>query len=47
MAVVVDGALVHPLTVAVTVYTPLAAVVTFGIEGSRSDEVKPFGPVQL
>ena len=38
----------HPFTsVTVTVYVPLAAVVTFVIDGVADDEVNPLGPVQL
>lgn len=38
---------VQPLTVTVTVYIPLAAVVTLGILGFCRVELKLFGPVQL
>ena len=41
----VPAKLVHPLSVIVTEYTPLIAIVAFGIDGVRTDEVKPFGPV--
>jgi hypothetical protein len=36
---------VHPATVIVTEYVPLAAVVAEGIVGFCEDEAKPFGPV--
>ena len=39
--------LVQPLTVAVTLYCPAAAVVTFTIVGFCNVDVNPFGPVQL
>jgi hypothetical protein len=38
--------LVHPATVAVTEYVPLAAMVAAGIDGFCNAEVKLFGPVQ-
>jgi hypothetical protein len=38
---------VQPLTVTVTLYVPDADAVAFGIDGFCSDEVNPFGPVQL
>src|SRR5204863_139146 len=47
VAVVDPAALVQPLTVTVTLYVPLAAVVAFVIEGFCSEELNPFGPVQL
>ncbi len=39
--------LVQPLTVAVTLYAPAAAVVTSAIVGFCNVDVNPFGPVQL
>jgi len=39
--------LVQPLTVAVTLYCPAAAVVTSAIVGFCNVDVNPFGPVQL
>jgi len=42
---VVPAALVQPLTVTVTEYVPLAAVVAPEIEGFWVDEEKVFGPV--
>jgi len=39
------AALEQPFTVAVTVYVPAAAVVTFEIVGFWSEDVYPFGPV--
>jgi hypothetical protein len=45
--VVVAVGEVHPLTVTVTVYTPDAAVVTLGMDGSSREDVKLLGPVQL
>jgi hypothetical protein len=42
---IVPAALVHPATVAVTEYVPLAAIVAAGMEGFCKVEVKPFGPV--
>ena len=38
---------VQPLTVTVTLYTPLAAGVALAIVGFCCDELNPFGPVQL
>lgn len=38
---------VHPLMVAVTVYNPDAAVVTFAIVGLKILLVKPFGPFHV
>jgi hypothetical protein len=35
----------HPLTVAMTLYVPAAAAVTFGTVGFWSADVNPFGPV--
>ena len=43
--VVDPAALVHPLTVTVTLYVPAAANVTLAIVGFCNEEVKPFGPV--
>jgi len=45
VAVTVPAEETHPLTVTVTEYVPLAAVVAFVIEGSSSEEVNAFGPV--
>lgn len=42
---VVPAAEVHPPTVTVTLYVPLAAVVTPVIDGFWSDDVKLLGPV--
>lgn len=42
---VVPAALVHPPTVTVTEYVPVAAVVAPAMDGSSSEEVKLFGPV--
>ncbi len=39
--------LVHPFTVIVNEYVPVAAVLAFIIVGSSNSEVNPFGPVQL
>ena len=47
VAVVDPAALVHPFTVTVTLYVPVAAVVAFVIEGFCKADVNPFGPVQL
>jgi hypothetical protein len=44
--VTVLTALVHPETVAVRLYVPLAAIVEFGMEGLCTVEVNPFGPLQ-
>ena len=41
----VPAKLVQPLTIAVTEYIPVAAVVALGIEGFCKAEVKLFGPV--
>jgi hypothetical protein len=38
---------VHPLTVTVTLYVPLMAIVAFAIVGFCKVELNPFGPVQL
>ena len=46
VAVVVPAVLVHPLTVAVTLYNPVAAVVALAIVGFCKVDVKPLGPVQ-
>jgi hypothetical protein len=43
----VPAVLVQPLTVAITVYVPDAAVVTFEIDGFCDVDEKPLGPVQL
>ena len=43
--VVVPGEDVQPLMAAVTLYTPAAAVVTFGIEGVGEVAEKPLGPL--
>ncbi len=44
----VEAALdVQPFALAATEYVPVAADVTFEIVGFCSDEVKPFGPVQV
>lgn len=40
-------ALVHPPTVIVSEYVPVAAVVALIMEGSSSPELKLFGPVQV
>ena len=47
VAVVDPAALVHPLTVTVTLYVPVAAVVALVIKGFCKADVNPFGPVQL
>jgi hypothetical protein len=44
---VLPAALVHEPTVAVTLYAPEAAVVTFAIVGFCREEVNPLGPLQL
>ena len=41
----VPAALVHPFTVTVTEYVPVAAVVAEGMVGFCTDDVKPLGPV--
>ena len=46
VAVVVPAVLVHPLTVAVTLYSPVAAVVALAIVGFCKVDVKLLGPVQ-
>jgi hypothetical protein len=46
VTIVVPVADVHPLTVAVTLYVPEAAVVALAIVGFCKVEVKPLGPVQ-
>lgn len=43
----VAGALVHPFTVAVTLYVPDIAVVEDGIVGFCVVELNEFGPVQV
>jgi hypothetical protein len=43
----VPAELAQPLTVAITLYSPVAAVVAFSIAGFCTAEVNPFGPVQL
>ncbi len=40
------AAVEQPFTVAVTMYVPEAAAVTFEIVGFWSEDVNPFGPVQ-
>ena len=45
--IVVPAALVHPLTVIVTLYVPALATVTLVMLGVLDVEVKPPGPVQL
>ena len=45
VTVVVPAAEVQPLTVTVTEYVPVAAVVALAIVGFCRAEVKPFGPV--
>ena len=47
VAVVDPAGLVHPFTVIVTLYVPVAAVVAFVIVGFCKADVNPFGPVQL
>ena len=47
ITVVVPAGDVQPLIVTVTLYVPLAAVVTFVMEGSSRLLVKPFGPVHV
>ena len=42
---VVPAGLVHPFTVTVTEYVPLAATVAFAIEGFCNVEKKRFGPI--
>ena len=42
---VVPAGLVHPFTVAVTVYVPASASVTEEIVGVWAEDVNPFGPV--
>jgi TctA family transporter len=37
----------QPLSVTMTLYVPESAVVALVIEGFCSEELKPFGPVQL
>jgi hypothetical protein len=45
-AMLLLATLVHPFAVAVTEYTPDAAVLEFAIDGFCDDDVNPFGPVQ-
>ena len=45
VAFVVAAVDVHPLTVTVTLYVPVAAVVAFGIDGFCWLDVKPLGPI--
>ena len=47
ITVVVPAGEVQPLIVTVTLYVPLAAVVTFVMEGSSRLLVKPLGPVHV
>lgn len=48
VTVVVATLLVHPFTVTVREYVPaIAALALAFTEGSSSEELKPFGPVQL
>jgi len=47
ITVVVPAEDVQPLIVTATLYVPLAAVVTFVMEGSSRLLVKPFGPVHV
>jgi hypothetical protein len=47
VAAVVPAGLVHPRTVWVTEYVPLAAVVAAAMVGFCEVDVNPFGPVQL
>jgi hypothetical protein len=44
---VAEGALVQPLTVAVTLYTPEFRIPALLITGLEPDELNPLGPVQL
>jgi hypothetical protein len=44
---VAEGALVQPLTVAVTLYTPELRIPALLITGLEPDELNPLGPVQL
>jgi len=43
----VPAGLAQPLTVAITLYKPVAAVVALAIVGFCNVDVNPFGPVQL
>ena len=43
----VPAELAQPLTVAITLYNPVAAVVALAIVGFCNVDVNPFGPVQL
>lgn len=45
VTIVVPAGPVHPLTVADTLYVPVAAVVADGMEGFWDDDEKPLGPV--
>lgn len=47
VTVTVPAAEVHPLNVAVTLYSPLAATDAFGIVGFCTLLLKPFGPFQV
>jgi hypothetical protein len=47
VATVEPAAEAQPLTVIVTLYVPLAAVVALAIDGFCELELNPFGPVQL
>jgi hypothetical protein len=47
VAVVVPAALVQLLTVTVTEYMPVAAVVALVMDGVLEEEIKLLGPVQL
>ena len=47
VAAVVAAVDVHPPTVTVTLYVPVAAVVAFAIDGFCKLELNAFGPVQL
>jgi hypothetical protein len=46
VAILLLATLVHPFAVAVTEYTPDAAMLEFAIDGFCDDDVNPFGPVQ-
>jgi hypothetical protein len=47
VAIVVPAALVQLLTVTVTEYVPVAAVVALVMDGVLEEEIKLLGPVQL
>ena len=47
ITVVLASGLIQPFTVARTAYTPVLAVVAFGIEGFCINEINPVGPVQV